>query len=284
MPLSPGHLDWMDHVKTKASEACIELDICVLEYCMFFHLRPSTRDLPSQSALAPDNPYPKQMTQAILAFKHLLACEYSPSNVCTYFCQNHGPEANQAQIIFGGDSAGGHLSLSLLSHLYRPRPAEEKTGDLKINLSDPVKGCFLVSPLASFQLTTRSYAEKFSVHVLSRAIVSKCGEYLVHQSPWNQEISQGNGWGMALDVPEKWWEGMNVVDRILVTAGQEEAFRDHVLQLVDVFRRSSRAEKLEWLVSVDEAHDEPLMDFWEKRQLLSATTVRVTEWVIQCFS
>lgn len=53
--------------------------------------------------------------------------------------------------------------------------------------------------------------------------------------------------GMALDVPEKWWEGVNVVDRILVTAGQEEVCRDHMLQLVDVFRRKSRAEKLEWL-------------------------------------
>lgn len=255
----------------------------MFKYRMLYHFKPSTRNLLGQSALAPDNPYPKQMTQAILAFKHLLACEYSPSNVCTHFCQNHGPQVNQAQIIFG-DSAGGHLSLSLLSHLYRPRPAEEKTGDLKTNLSGPVKGCFLVSPLTSFQLTTRSYEEKFSVDVLSRAIVSKCGEYLINQSPWDQEISQGSGWGMALDVPEKWWEGVNVVDRILVTAGQEEVFRDHVLQLVDVFRRKSRAEKLEWLVSVDEAHYEPLMDFWEKRQPLSATTVRVTEWVIQCFS
>ena len=33
--MSPAHLDWMDHTKTKASEAGVEIDICVLEYCMF---------------------------------------------------------------------------------------------------------------------------------------------------------------------------------------------------------------------------------------------------------
>lgn len=27
MPLSPGHLDWMNHVKTKTSDACVELDV-----------------------------------------------------------------------------------------------------------------------------------------------------------------------------------------------------------------------------------------------------------------
>lgn len=35
-----------------------------------------------QPALAPNNPYPKQMKQAILAFQHLLASGYHQSNVC----------------------------------------------------------------------------------------------------------------------------------------------------------------------------------------------------------
>lgn len=39
LPMSPAHLDWMDHTKTKASEAGVEIDICVLEYCMFSPLK-----------------------------------------------------------------------------------------------------------------------------------------------------------------------------------------------------------------------------------------------------
>ena len=35
----------MDHTKTKASEAGVELDICVLEYCMFSLLQLGHDDL-----------------------------------------------------------------------------------------------------------------------------------------------------------------------------------------------------------------------------------------------
>lgn len=86
---------------------------------------------------------------------------------------------------------------------------------------------------------------------------------------------------MALDVPEEWWEGLDVVDQIMVTAGYEEVFRDHVLQLVGVFRWISRA-KVEWLAPVDEAHDGPLMDFSAKRPPSTATD-RIMKWVIRCF-
>lgn len=34
------------------------------------------------SDLIPAKPYPRQMTQAILALEHLLACGYSTSDVC----------------------------------------------------------------------------------------------------------------------------------------------------------------------------------------------------------
>lgn len=85
---------------------------------------------------------------------------------------------------------------------------------------------------------------------------------------------------MALDVPEEWWEELDVVDQIMVTAGYE-VFRDHVLQLVGVFRRRSRA-KVECLVLVDEAHDGPLMDFSAKRPP-STTTDRIAKWIIRCF-
>lgn len=160
--------------------------------------------------------------------------------------------------------------------MHNPRPEQGK-----VSLTAPIKGCFLVSPLTSFNFANRSYEQRFSADVLSKTIVQKWGDYLINHSPWQQEITEGNGWGMALDVPEMWWDGLDAVDQIMVTAGQEEVFRDHVLQLVDVFRRRSKA-KVEWLVPVAEAHDGPLMDFSAKRSP-SATTERITKWVIRCF-
>lgn len=188
----------------------------------------------------------------------------------------------------GGDSAGGNLSLSLLSHLHRPRPVEEdeKSAHLypPITLDSPVKGCFLVSPLTSLNLTTPSFKDRFSVDMLSETIVSRYGEYLMHGSPWHRERLEGHGWGMALDVPETWWEGLDVVDRVLVTAGWEEVFRDHVAQLANVLRRKTRVKQFELLMAMDEAHDAPLMSFLGKTKPLSTSTDRITEWIIRCFS
>ena len=82
-----------------------------------------------------------------------------------------------------------------------------------------------------------------------------------HFLPWHREMLEGHGWGMALDVPETWWEGLDVVDRVLVTAGWEEVFRDHVAQLANVLRRKTRVKQFELLMAMDEAHDAPLMSF-----------------------
>lgn len=89
---------------------------------------------------------------------------------------------------------------------------------------------------------------------------------------------------MALDVPETWWEGLDVVDQILVTAGWEEVFRDHVVQLAQVLRQNTRVKKLETLMAMNEAHDAPLTDFLGRTKPLSTSTDRVTAWVIQCFN
>lgn len=32
MPLSPGHLDWMAHLKEDAAKHRVKLDVCILEY------------------------------------------------------------------------------------------------------------------------------------------------------------------------------------------------------------------------------------------------------------
>jgi acetyl esterase/lipase len=183
------------------------------------------------------------------------------------------------QIIIGGDSAGGHLALSLLSHLHHPRPED----DLSINLDSHLCGCFVVSPLLSLNsLTTRSYRQRFSVDSLSYKTIREWGSHLIDYSPWREEISQGLGWGMALDVPESWWQDLKIVDHILVTGGHEEFFRDHIAQFVEVLRRKSSVD-LTAYIALDEAHDGPLMDFRAHRQPGTSTNT-VTEWIISTFS
>ncbi|KAL5363161.1 alpha/beta-hydrolase [Aspergillus floccosus] len=245
MPLSKGHLDWMAHVRNEALRAGVELSVCILEY-----------------DLIPDNAYPRQMSQGILALEHLLDSGYKPS-----------------EIVFGGDSAGGHLSLSLMAHLHRPRPQNHSTKDLS-GRCGAVRGCFLVSPLTSFNFNTPSYYRWFSADVLSKEVVHKWGLYLVENSPWQGEVAAGKGWGMALDVPEGWWENFGAVDDVLVTGGYEEVFSDHIEQLGLMLERQSIGNVT--LYMGNEAHDGPLMDFAAGR-LPSQTTKTITDFVIGCF-
>lgn len=100
------------------------------------------------------------------------------------------------------------------------------------------------------------------------------------KSPWQEEITAGKGWGMALDVPENWWENLDAVDRILVTGGYEEVFSDHVQQLGELLKRKSKGEVT--LHMADEAHDGPLMDFAAGRPA-SATSKAIVEFVISSF-
>lgn len=103
----------------------------------------------------------------------------------------------------------------------------------------------------------------------------------MRNSPWHEEISAGKGWGMALDIPESWWENLDVVDRILVTGGYEEVFSDHVQQLAGVLQRNVAKGEAK-LHMANEAHDGPLMDFVAGRPP-SGTTRAITDFVITSF-
>ncbi|CAI7628592.1 unnamed protein product [Penicillium manginii] len=214
------------------------------------------------SDLIPANPYPRQMSQGISALKHLLNSGYTPS-----------------EIIFGGDSAGGHLSLSLMAHLHRHRPFDPLK-ESAIDLQGAIRGCFLVSPLASLNFNTVSYSRWFSADVLSRKNVEKWGNYLVENSPWQDDISSGNAWGMSMGVPESWWKGFAAIERIILTGGSEEVFRDHIQQLGDLLKRTSEGDVT--IHMANETHDGPLMDFAAGRPP-SETTKAITDFIISCF-
>lgn len=135
--------------------------------------------------------------------------------------------------------------------------------------------------MASFDLNIRSYHRTCSVDVLGAKVVGEWGQLLVQNTPWHAEIARGDGWGMALDVPEKWWEGLSVVDRVLVTGGEQEVFRDHIVQLINVLHRKACADLMGHM-ALGEAHDGPLMDFSAKRAPGESAQV-ITRWIIEGF-
>jgi hypothetical protein len=83
----------------------------------------------------------------------------------------------------------------------------------------------VVSPFLSLNsLTTRSCCQRLSVDSLSCKTIREWGDYLIDHSPWREEISQGLGWGMAVDIPESWWQDLKTIGYVLVTGNHEELF------------------------------------------------------------
>lgn len=176
----------------------------------------------------------------------------------------------------GGDSAGGHLTLSLLSHLMRPYP--DGTFPL-IQLPVPLRGCFLISPLLSLDLNTESYIQNRDADLLSIPIIRDWGQDLFRNSPIGQETQNGHAWGMPLSGSEEWWNGLStVVSRVYLTGGGEELFCDHIIQFGKVLKG---LHGLDTQVHIDgvEAHDRAYMDF-ETGAPLSGTTIRLIDWVV----
>lgn len=79
--------------------------------------------------------------QGISALKHLLTFGYGPSDVrllCKPENLNH-KLTSFCRVVFGGESAGGRWTLSILAHLHRHRHSEA-AGECVINPYEPLKG------------------------------------------------------------------------------------------------------------------------------------------------
>ena len=178
--------------------------------------------------------------------------------------------------MIGGDSAGGHLSLSLLSHIMHPYP--DRTFP-SIHLPVPLRGCFLISPLLSLDLNTDSYIQNRNADLLSIPIIRDWGQDLFRNSPLCKEVQNGHLWAMPLSGNKEWWNNLGtVVSRVYLTGGGEELFRDHIIQFGKVLEG---LHGLDAQVHVDgiEAHDRAYMDF-ETGAALSGSTIRLIDWVV----
>ncbi|OBT43657.1 hypothetical protein VE00_05223 [Pseudogymnoascus sp. WSF 3629] len=246
LPLSKGHIEWADYFRNAGKLAGQSVCVALLDY-----------------SLCPENTYPKQMRQAALALDHIIGLGYSPS-----------------QIVIGGDSAGAHLSLSLLSHIMFQYPVDTFPA---LRLAEPLGGCFLISPLLSLDLTTASYRENEYADLLSIPVIRDWGQDLLRGSQFFDERQNERAWGMPLCGNRDWWDGLGkVVRRVYLTGGGEELFRDHIIEFGQILKG---LEGLDVQVHIDwkEAHDRTYMDF-EDCVVPSKFTIRLGNWVVDCFA
>jgi acetyl esterase/lipase len=153
-------------------------------------------------SLAPEFPYPAQLIQAIAALNFLFS--------------KHSP----AEIIIGGDSAGGHLVLSLLAHIKQPSKYAPP-----ISPSGPLRAVIMISPCVGLKFTAASYDFNAENDTLTR---EGAEEHLRLWNPRKDEV-----WADPQNAAsDRFWESVfsdgadALVESGLLIVGTEEVFLD----------------------------------------------------------
>ena len=184
--------------------------------------------------LAPHATYPTQLREAVALIHHLLTVlHYPPSSVS-----------------LGGDSAGGNLTLAVLSHILHPHPSIPPLPSLN---NEKLAGAILIAPWVSFahhwpSITTNKYKDvvgRYQSDTWSQAFLGGA-----KSDPYNEPL--------ALEEGDAWFEGLGgVVGDMLVTAGEDEVLCSSVTELVSRLRKWHKS--VEFVVGKGEWHDMPLV-------------------------
>ena len=142
--------------------------------------------------------------------------------------------AYDLQIVIAGDSAGGNLTLGVLSYMLYVHPFIPP-----LLTSSPLKGALIISPLVSFATSSSSYSQHAQRDVVDAAVLQKWSAYYIGDvAP--DEYSQ------PLLAADSWWNGLSgKVFEMFVMAGREETmFSDqdkfvHILKVSRMIHLSS---------------------------------------------
>jgi acetyl esterase/lipase len=158
-------------------------------------------------SLAPEAKYPTQLRQIAQAYQYLLDdLKIDPSN-----------------IIIGGDSAGGNLTLQLFRHITTPHP------DVPITFpssSRPSK-CILVSPWVSLDHNSPAFTRNANHDVLTKPILMKWA--------FNWKGNHSDEFTDPLKAPHSSWK--NILPLTLVVSGKRGMFIDDIVELCEKFKK-----------------------------------------------
>lgn len=223
LPLGPNTLSFWRYVKDELKRRDKDVGLAVLNY-----------------SLVPTKVFPAQLTQAVLAIRHLISAGLSPSNL---------------QLV--GDSAGGNLILQVISHVLHPHPSVPE-----LSLSAPFAGAYLMSPWVELTSHTGSMVTNNDCDMVGTRGLLEFGKIILSNVP-----TSSLPYAEAAHAPEGWFADAQTraASRILVTAGDKECLRDVIVNFGQVFCKAHLGARL--VVQDYGVHDDPLCDFllpkWE---------------------
>jgi len=188
----------------------------------------------SSLAFAPESPLPTQLRQANAALSHLLNKGISPAN-----------------IVIGGDSAGGNIALQLMSHILHPLPSIPPPPAL----SQALAGAMLISPWCEYSSDGPSFVRNDRKDFLSQRT---CAHFAaIIKAGFTPELEY---YCQPLSAPASWWKGLDgVYSRILVTAGENETMMDQIIETGTMI--SHHVKDTVTIVEPGAVHEEMLLKF-----------------------
>lgn len=229
LPLDVGHLNLCRNAYLSAGEEAGEnVAVAILQY-----------------SLCPGAVYPTQLSQAAEALSAILdGGRVSPSNV-----------------IFGGDSCGGHMAAGLLAHLVHPLPGLQK---IELRDGERFAGAFFISPWLSSIEDGPAFRENAYLDMVSTKIVRRSTAFMTgglggaHSSGAVEAL----GWAMPGDVEDStWWDGVDeVLSDVLVTVGRCEVLREEIVSFAKGIRAFNPRTNVVLDMRPRDAHDFILLE------------------------
>lgn len=178
-------------------------------------------------------PYPTQLRQSVTSLQYLLnKTKLSPSSIA-----------------LGGDSAGGHLLLSVLSHLLHAHPDIDIP---RLTLKPSFAGCLLVSPWTSHNFHTDSFKRNQYSDMLTQPAMDRVTADL-------KGGAKPDEYNEADLADPSWWKGLeDVSGPIAVIAGEDEVLLDGIGSTVNKMQEGTSKEKIEYSIFAHEGHAMPV--------------------------
>jgi acetyl esterase/lipase len=161
------------------------------------------------------------LKQAVAAINHLMHLGVDPQNV---------------QLV--GDSAGGNLILQILSHLVHPLESERVPA---LSLPAPFKGAYLMSPWVDLSDIFGTLSGGDDTDILTSKVLKYWGSQVLGSGP-----TKHRGYIEANSAVDDWWKGVDAfVDRIFISAGEDECLRNEIIRFKSTFEHFHSHVKLE---------------------------------------
>lgn len=151
--------------------------------------------------------YPTQMSQAVEAVRHIV----------------HTTGRSPTDVVIGGDSAGGNLTLAVLSHISHPHNAIEP-----LEVSAPLGGAFAIAPWVTFSKDFPSIKDNENKDIIESSIGSTWSNtYLAGQ--------QKDNYNEPFNAPVEWWKDIKT-SSVLIVTGTDDILVSSITKFVEKFK------------------------------------------------